>query len=438
MKEVILIGAGGRGKQYTDIMKTSWDNDFKVVAVAEPVDDRREYIKKLHGIPDEMCFTTWEPLLELEKFADVAIIATMDRDHFAPAMAAIEKGYDLLLEKPVAPTPEECRAIQRAAERKGVFVLVCHVLRYTDFFINLKNIIDSGRIGKVVNIQHVEAVGNIHQSHSFVRGNWGNTEESSMMLLQKSCHDMDILAWLIGKRCVKAQSFGSLCYFKPENAPEGSPERCLDGCPAAESCPYNAKKLYLEATNDDSRGLWFRRSATKKIEPDDEDVIEALGNTQYGKCVYKCSNDVVDHQVVNLLFEDDVCVSFTMSAFNEGGRALRIMGTLGEIDAKMDGNSIKIYDFATRAWSDYRGDEKIALRDEGITGGHGGGDDGIIYALKNLLNGIVSKSVCGIVESCDNHMIAFAAEESRLTGKVIDIGEFCNRYEIQSKKEEEI
>lgn len=198
-KKVIVIGCGSRGMTYTDIMKNDFNDDFEVVAAAEPVADRRSYVMNKHSIPEEMCFESWEPIFEREKFADVVIIATMDRDHFAPAMAAIDKGYDLLLEKPVAPTPEQCRIIQRAAEQKGVFVLVCHVLRFTRFFIALKNIIDSGEIGRVMNIQHIEGVGDVHQSHSFVRGNWGNSDKSSCMILQKTCHDMDILAWLIGK-----------------------------------------------------------------------------------------------------------------------------------------------------------------------------------------------------------------------------------------------
>ena len=162
--------------------------------------------------------------------ADVAAICTMDDMHTEPALKAIELGYNLLLEKPVAPTPEECREMQHAAEEKGVFVLVCHVLRFTKFFIALKNIIDSGEIGEVMNIQHIEGVGDVHQSHSFVRGNWGNSDESSCMILQKTCHDMDILAWLIGKKCTAVQSFGSLSYFTRENAPEGAPERCIEGC----------------------------------------------------------------------------------------------------------------------------------------------------------------------------------------------------------------
>lgn len=419
-KKLILIGAGGRGKGYTDLTKELSD-EFELVAVAEPIDNRRNYIKETHGIPEELCFTTWEPLLEKPRMADVAVICTMDRDHFAPAMAAIEKGYHLLLEKPAAPTPEECRTIQRAAEEKGVFVLICHVLRYTKFFRTLKDVIESGEIGEIMNIQHLECVGNTHQSHSFVRGNWGNSERSSFMLLQKSCHDMDILAWLIGKKCTRVQSFGSLKHFTRENAPAGSPERCIEGCPHADTCPYNAVKLYY----DDKKNGWFRKAATMENFPTDEHVEKALRETQYGKCVYKCDNDVVDHQVVNLEFEGGVTVSFTMSAFNRGGRFIRIMGTKGEMTASMKSPIIEIFDFETRQTREIDLDAKV---DESIVGGHGGGDAGIILALRDLMDGKTDRSVCGIRESCDNHMIAFAAEESRKLGTVVNMEEFNGRY----------
>ncbi len=417
-KKVIVIGCGGRGRAYTNIMKDEFPEDFEIVAAAEPIADRLNYVKNKHNIPNELCFCSWEPIFEREKFADIVIISTMDRDHYAPAMAAIEKGYDLLLEKPVAPTPRECREIQAAAEAKGVFVLVCHVLRFTRFFIALKNIIDSGEIGKVMNIQHIEAVGNVHQSHSFVRGNWGNSGRSSCMILQKTCHDMDILAWLIGKRCTEVHSFGSLSYFRRENAPVGSPERCIEGCHVSEDCPYNAVKLYL----NDKNNLWFRSSAAKSVVPDDDEVEHALRTTQYGKCVFKCDNDVVDHQTVNLKFGDDVYVDFSMSAFNEGGRVIRIMGTEGEIRGEMNGDKIRIFNFKTRQTRMY--DFEGESSGEMITGGHGGGDNGIIYALSELYRGNRIGSICDIGESCDNHMISFAAEESRLTGNVIGMSDF--------------
>ena len=416
--KVILIGAGNRGIAYTDIMSTTPER-FEVVAVAEPIESRRNHVKELHKIPEDRCFEDWKSLISLGKIADLAVIATMDRGHFAPTMEAISLKYDVLLEKPIAPEAHECKQIAEAANKYNVKVIICTVLRYTDIFIQLKELIDSGRIGRVMSINHEECVGNVHQSHSFVRGNWGNERRSSNMLLQKSCHDIDILQWLIGKKCKKVQSYGTLSYFKKENAPEGAPDYCIEGCPVADTCPYNAIKLYF----DDKENAWFRTTCTRDANPDDDKVLEAITKTQYGKCVYKCDNDVVDHQIVNLLFEDDVMVSFTMNCFNKGGRFIHIMGTRGEIRASIAGDSpIEIYDFQTCKT------ENIPLyAQDGIRGGHGGGDDGIVATVYEYLNGnYTGKSIPDIQESCYNHLIVFAAEESRKTNTVVDLDEYIN------------
>ena len=236
--KVVLIGAGNRGIIYTDIMAEMSDK-FEVVAVAEPIASRREYIKEKHSISEDMCFDDWAPLFQKGKIADMAIIATMDRDHYNPSMKAIELGYDLLLEKPISDNPEECKNIAKAADEAGVKVVICTVLRYTPFFMRLKEIITDGELGDIISVDHKECVGNIHQSHSFVRGNWGNEERSSCMLLQKCCHDMDIIQWLIDKPLKRVQSYGTLSHFTKENAPAGSPDYCIDGCPEADTCFYN-------------------------------------------------------------------------------------------------------------------------------------------------------------------------------------------------------
>lgn len=418
--KVILIGAGNRGNAYTRRMN---DERYKVVAVAEPIPERRNYIKEKHGIPEEMCFDTWEPLLDLEKFADIAIISTMDRMHHAPALKAIEKGYNLLLEKPATPTPEECVEIEKAAKAKGVKVLVCHVLRYSPFFMALKDMIDKGLIGKVMSIHHAECVGNTHQSHSFVRGNWGNSDESSSMILQKSCHDMDVLQWLVGKPCKKVQSFGSLTYFTRDNAPEGSPEYCDETCPEFETCHYNAVKLYME----DTKNGWFREAAARIPEPSDEQLAEAMRTSQYGKCVFKCNNNVVDHQVVNLEFEGGAVASFNMCAFNKGGRFIRIMGTEGELYGSASTNEIEYFNFTTRQTETIQAYDRIMS--DSIVNGHGGGDDGIINALYDYIaTGKVTDQLSEIEISVKNHMIAFAAEKSRVEGTVIDLDEFEKQY----------
>jgi len=366
-----------------------------------------------------MCFSDWNEIFKLGKIADVAIIATMDKQHYEPVLKACELKYDILLEKPVSTVPEECKEIALCAEKNNVKIIVCTVLRYTPLFMTLKDIIDSGKIGKIVSINHEECVGNIHQSHSFVRGNWGNEGRSSCMLLQKSCHDADILQWLIGKKCKKIQSFGSTVYFRAENAPEGAPDYCIEGCPHADTCHYNAVKLYL----DDKENDWFRTTCTREAYPTDEMVEKSLRTTQYGKCVFKCDNDVVDHQTLNMLFEDDITVTFSMNAFNKGGRFIHIMGTEGELHAGTEDDApIEIFSFATRETT------KIPMSGkDGISGGHGGGDIGIVNALYEYLTGTYTgKSVPEIRESCDNHLIVFAAEKSRKENVVVDFSEYYN------------
>ncbi len=415
-KKLILIGGGLRGLAYTDIASMMPDK-FEVVALAEPLPERREFLRQRLNIPEERAYTTWEPLLAQPKLADGAFICTMDRDHCAPALAAIRRGYHLMLEKPAAALPEDCVRIEREAKRCGVHVLVCHVLRYTKFFRALKTLLDEGTIGEIVTIQHREDVGNVHQSHSFVRGNWGNCDRSSVMILQKSCHDMDILQWLIGRPCKRVQSFGSLSYFKAENAPEGAPERCLDGCPVGDSCPYNARKLYLESDSG-----WFRTASTRLPQPTDADVERALRTTQYGKCVFRCDNNAVDHQIVNLEFEGGITANFSMSAFSRGGRELRVMGTKGVLSGRPGGETLTLFDFETRNETEISVNDKVL--DESLVGGHGGGDAGVVTAFYDLLTGVANFSVCDISESVENHMIAFAAEESRLSGTVVDVAAY--------------
>lgn len=417
--KVILVGAGNRGRIYTNHMK---DMGFEVVAVADLIQSRRDYIKNTHNLPEEMCFETFEEMLALPKFADIAVIATSDSMHYEPAMKAIERGYDILLEKPVAPTPRECADIARFAEEKGVKMLVCHLLRYTPFFTAIKKLIDDGKLGKLISIHHSECVGNVHHSHSYVRGNWGNTARSSNMLLAKSCHDIDIIQWLMDSKCTKVHSFGSLSYFKEENAPEGSTEYCIE-CPHAEDCYYSAVRIYLRNEND----IGCRDWCTDKVNPTDEDVMEALRTTQYGKCVFKCDNDVVDHQVVNLEFENGAVASFNMCSFNKGGRYIRIMGTDGELYGDMRKNTIEYFDFKTRVV------ETIIPTDERLAGkvlnSHAGGDECIVSDFYEYLTTDCDKSKFSEIGiSVQNHLTTFAAEKSRLENRVIDVLEYEKEF----------
>ncbi len=422
---VIIIGAGNRGSNYSRKLDALRDR-YQVMAVAEPYEGRRNYVKDMFNLPEEMCFTSWQEILAQPKMADIAIISTMDAEHYEPAMKAIELGYNLLLEKPVAPTPEQCADIAKAAKAKGVEVLVCHVLRYTPFYKRVKEIVMDGTIGDIVSVIGVEAVGNEHQSHSYVRGNWHSESETTPMLLAKSCHDLDIIQWLVDKPCTKVSSFGSLTYFTEENAPEGSPVRCIDGgCPIESTCPYNCKKLYY----DDKENAWFRKAATRGISkeylPTDEEVMTALKTTDFGLCVFHAHNDVVDHQVVNMEFEGGITASFTMNAFNKGGRYIRIFGTKGELYANMSDTDISVYTFEDKQHHTY----PVVKTEESILGGHGGGDQGIVWELHEYISGnYTGYSAANIQVSVQNHMIGFAAEKARHGSTVEDVQKFSAAY----------
>jgi len=401
--KVITIGAGSRGNTYSNYCKDN-PNQFQIVGVAEPHTIRRETFCKEHNITQENCLHTWEHVFDRPKWADAVLICTQDNMHYGPAMAAIAQGYHILLEKPVSPSEAECFEIANAAEAAGVKVVVCHTMRYSPFFQKLKQLLDNGVIGDIVSFTHLENVGNIHYSHSFVRGHWRNSVESSPMILAKSCHDMDMLQWMIGKKCLAVSSFGSQKYFNSKNRPPSAPPRCTDGCDV--DCPYDARKIYLQKPEH----AWMRSPAVGHANPTDEEVEAALKTNGYGRCVFQTDNDVVDNQVTTMLFEDDVTVMFSMCGHTpEISRSLKIMGTKGQIRAHTSHGAICVYDFLACKESEIYPDEK--------EGGHGGGDVGIMETFYQYLHDKIGKaqvSEAGV--SAQNHRLCFAAEESRVNG----------------------
>lgn len=406
----VLIGAGSRGTIYAN---WAHSHGHKIVAVAEIRPDRLAEAGTRLEVPEAMLFTDAKQLFSLGKVADAAIIATMDRDHYGHVMAALDCGYDILLEKPISPDPRECIAIEEAANRLGRKVTVCHVLRYTNFFTEIKNILDSGELGKIVAIQHAENIGNFHMAHSFVRGNWRNDKLSSPIIMQKSCHDLDILLWLTGAHCKKVAAFGSLSYFKEENAPAGSSDRCLT-CPVAESCRFDAQKAYLP-------GLGGWPTDVVCLEQTEEALMEALKEGPYGRCVYRCDNNVCDHMSIILEFDNDVTATFSLTAQTSAcHRTLHIMCEDGEIVAD-DGQKQIIVTHHVSNQSETFQQRVINVRTNGS--GHGGGDAGIMEDFTKSL-GVHAESRSSISRSVESHLMACAIEESRLTGTVVELDKF--------------
>ena len=407
----VLVGAGNRGMTYG-----LWavKNNIEIAAIAEPRADRLQDAADRLNVPADKCFPNCTELMKLGKIADAAIIATQDQDHYGHVMQALDCGYDILLEKPISPNPRECIEIEEKANALGRSITVCHVLRYNNFFGTLKSIIDSGELGRVVAIKHAENIGNYHMAHSFVRGNWRNDITSSPIIIAKSCHDLDILLWLTGSHCTKVAAFGSLSYFKESNAPAGSANRCLE-CPIAESCRFDAKKVYTSTLGD-----WPTNVVC--LEQTEEALLEALKTSPYGRCVYRCDNNVCDHMSVIMEFENGVTATFSLTAQTSAcHRNIHIMCEDGEILGDGENRQILVRRHVSSPAVSF--DERVInLRTNGS--GHGGGDAGIMEDFSASVGTAAAESRSSISKSVESHLMACAIEESRLMGRVVDMAQF--------------
>jgi predicted dehydrogenase len=406
----ITLGAGARGNTYGGFAR-AYPDQVKIVGVAEPIPIRNARYAAAHAIPDENRFVTWEHVFERPRFADAIIITTPDDLHHGPAMEALRLGYDVLLEKPISPSEAECREILARQQQTGRIVAVCHVLRYAPYFVKLRELMRSGAIGTVVSVQHFEPIEHVHMAHSFVRGNWHSSEATAPIILAKSCHDLDMLRWLVDRPSERIHAFGDLSWFHAGNAPEGSTARCTDGCAVEASCPYSALKIYHRNRTwlyvfdlPDDRDAWG------------EAILDNLRTTNYGRCVYRMENDQPDHYVTNIVFEGGVTASFSMEAFTPwGGRRTRVMGSMGYIEGDM--NQLTVHDFRT---GERTVTETRALDVDQYAGsGHGGGDWRLIANWAEAVSKQdASLLSSGLEASVESHVMAFAAERSRHDGTV--------------------
>lgn len=401
---IAVLGAGTRGRLFGRLIAER-PGLGRVVAVAEPREAYREAFAREHGLPAAQVHPSWQAFTSGPRRCDAVVIATMDQDHLGPALACLAQGYDLLLEKPMAPDVASCEAIVRAQAASGAIVTVCHSLRYQAGFARLKALVAEGRLGKVRTIDQLEQVCYGHFAHSYVRGNWGNAGRATPFLLAKSCHDVDYLAWLAESPCTAVASFGSLGYFTPANAPPGAASRCLDGCAVEARCVYSARKVYL----DTDRTAW--PAATITAGHTYEEHLEAIRQGPFGRCVYFADNDVADHQVVAMEFASGTTATLTVTAFTHGGgRRIRVHGDEGEAS----------FDEARIVLRRYGAAEPTVVVPPAEAGEHGGGDARLVAAwLKALKTRDPALVPSDAASSLRTHAIAFAAERSRLERRMV-------------------
>lgn len=407
-----LIGAGNRGQGIFGQYALDMPHRAKFTMVVEPDQAKREFFAANHKIPAERCFATLAEL-DAAKLTDIdgVAIASLEDERLAPIELAMKNNWHILTEKPICTNAQDMIRIYDATKDYKQILIVCHQLRVTSLYRTIKELITSGRYGKITCLQHSENLAYSHMAHSFVRGVFNN-DRLTPMLLAKSCHDMDLLTHLEDKRIRRVSSFGSLNYFRKENCPEGAPKFCLEGCPNSEKCPFDVQKLYF---NDNTDPAYLRQMGVVKSR---DQLRELLMHNQFGRCVFQCDNNVVDNQVVNVEFEDGTTSSFTMCGTNGiERRMMKISMTNGEIEYNaIDHEHITVWSFAP-----FR-KEVIEIYPDGT---HSGGDRAI---MDNFVDAITSGDrsilLTPIERSLEGHMLVFAAEESRRTGKIINLPEY--------------
>ena len=401
---IVAIGAGNRTSKYLEYVKQHPDR-VRLVGVVELNDIRRQSVAERFGLEPSQCYADYHDFFRNPVQTDAVMVCTPENMHFEPTMLAIEAGYHVLLEKPIAQTLEECQAIGEAARKKGVLVSVCHVLRYHPYFMKVKELVDSGELGHIISINHRTSVGVDRAAHGFVRGIWRSERLSNPMLMSKCCHDIDFLLWLTKTPCRKLTSFGSLRWFKAKNAPEGSAERCID-CGVESHCPFSAVDLYQV------RRDWIANFDVPEGKTIDDVIEDQLREGLYGRCVYHCDNDVVDHQIVSMEMESEVTINFSMDIFTlKDCRETHISLTEGEIDG--DENRLRIRRF--------RGAEETVYDFSGLAHQpfHAGADLAIIADFIDAIRTGRRDLVTSIDRSVESHRICFEAERSRKEQRTI-------------------
>lgn len=407
---VAILGCGGRGAESYGRLMYAQKNAYRIVSLCDTNTAKLKKYGEIFGVEEGSRFSTEEEFFKTRR-ADVVVIATLDADHVRHCISALKLGYDILIEKPLTDKREECEQLLEAHKKYGGKVLVCHVLRYANAFLQTAKLIDEGAIGRLIAMNATEQVAYWHQAHSYVRGNWRRREDTAPMILAKSCHDLDLLQDYAKAKCKTISSVGELSFFTSENMPEGAASRCLE-CKLKETCPYSAKKIYIDGWKEAGmpENIWPYNVLTDAVPVTEEAMLGALQTGAYGRCVFACDNDVVDHQLTEIVFENGVKASLTMTAFTANlGRNIRFHGTLGEILLDEESGVIKIKRFG-------KSEEVLEINALGDSGyGHGGGDAGLVRMLYKTLCG-ESDGRTSLEASVESHLMGICAEESRKAG----------------------
>lgn len=410
-KKVSVIGLGNRGTEYMGFLKAFHSKKVELFALCDIRQQALDDIAPRFGIPKERQFLSAEDFFSQGVISDALIISTQDASHYEITKAALNTGYKyILLEKPVSGNKSEYTELRDLASEKNAQLIICHVLRYSNYYSKIKQIISSGKIGDIVSINHTENVGYFHFAHSFVRGNWRDEFTSTPSILAKCCHDIDLIAWFMDSPCVSVSSVGGIKFFRKECAPKGATESCMGGCSAKKDCPYDAERLYITDPFYKAKFIkHMKRTLTGKAKNSKSDIVDAIKNGDYGKCVFLNDNNVCDHQMVTMTFENGAVAVLNMNGFSDKMfRECHIVGTKGELIGY--GTKLKMRIFGGKATTVHTGSPGI--------GGHVEGDILLVSRFVKLICGEIKdmSDITTIDATVISHDIALASEISRKNG----------------------
>jgi len=417
----IIVGAGHRAIMYASYAEKRPDI-LSIVGVADPSPLRRRQAAERFGFGEDMCFASSDELAARGRLADVIINGTGDFQHVPTTLPLLDAGYHVLLEKPFAVNEAEMWQLAEAARRNDRRVMVCHVLRFSPFYQTIRQKLADGAIGEILNIQMTEHVSYHHMSVSYVRGKRNREAVSAPMLLAKCSHDLDLLVWMMGGVAPRAvASLGGRMFFREDKAPAGAGTRCLLDCPIEESCLYSARKLYLDHPKRWRTYVW--ESIEHIADPTPEQKIESLRtDNPFGRCVWKCDNDMVDHQSVLIEFENGTTATHNMIGGSaKGSRKLHIIGTIGEIFGNFEDNVFTIRRIDPSPDKEHE-DEVVDLKAMLDGGGHGGGDLRLVADFCQVVRGEKpSLSTTSLEDSINGHLICFRADDAMCARRVVEL-----------------
>ncbi len=373
-----VIGCGGMGLNVlSELLKQ--DSRLQVVGLFDPdarsIATAQKEISAAPKVYDDYRMLIADPSVQW------VMIASWNCFHAEQAVAALKARKDVFCQKPLAISVEECAEIQQAWKASGRKFNMGFNLRYSPHYRKIRDVIASGDLGKIVSLEFNETLDFNHGG--YIMGNWRRLRKNAgTHLLEKCCHDIDLVNWMVGSLAVRVASFGGLSFFKPENE-------------------HQIQRVGRDAKGRDAFRTW--------------PGID-LQNP------FTAEKDIVDNQVAILEYANGVRATFHTNcnaAIQE--RRMYVLGTEGTFRADLLTGTIEVKRIGF--------DTKVQDVSGSVDGIHGGGDQVLARELADcMING--TPTFVGLADGVKSAVTCFAIDEALDSGTVVDVRPYWERVGV--------